>query len=173
MKLKFYDVDCIYTDYLREFDKRIPYIGYENRNKFLCGIVLNINDINYYVPVSSNKTKYFSSFIIYDEKKDDKIPISSLRFSFMFPCDNKNINLKDINAEKDLKYRELMRKEYKYCNKYSAQIIKKANKIYELAQKKELREKYNLCDFKLLEEKFYKYNKRKLKLKSYRYIIYL
>jgi len=43
--------------------------------------------------------------------------------------------------------------ESEYCNKNIAQIKKKAEKIYELAKHKEFREKYNLCNFKLLEEK--------------------
>jgi len=140
----------------------------------LCGIVLNINDINYYVPVSSNKTKYLSSFVIYDESNDDKIPMSSLRFSFIFPCPNESIKVKKINDEKDIKYKELMKKGYDYCNKYAEQIVSKAKKIYELALKKELREKYNLCNFKLLEEKFKEYIERNLninlvsKLSTYR-----
>lgn len=87
MKLNFYDIDSKYTDYLREYDDKIPHINYDSRDKFLCGIVLSINNTNYYVPVSSNKNKYLSSFMIcdYGENKN-KIPISSLRFSFMFPC---------------------------------------------------------------------------------------
>ena len=60
MKLNFYDIDSKYTDYLREYDDKIPYINYNSRDKFLWGIVLSINNTNYYVPVSSNKNKYLS-----------------------------------------------------------------------------------------------------------------
>lgn len=61
MKLNFYDIDSKYTDYLRNYDEKIPYINYDSRDKFLCGVVLSINSMNYYVPVSSNKNKFLSS----------------------------------------------------------------------------------------------------------------
>jgi len=96
MELKFYDVLNSYTNYLRQYEEKIPYIGgYKNHNKFLCGIVLTVNSMNYYVPVSSNKQKFRSSFMIYgkDKNGDDKIT-SSLRFSFMFPCPIESIFLK-------------------------------------------------------------------------------
>ena len=35
MKLNFYDIDSKYTDYLREYDDKIPYINYNSRDKFL------------------------------------------------------------------------------------------------------------------------------------------
>lgn len=38
MKLNFYDVDKEYTDYLRKFDDKIPYIEYKGRNKFCVGL---------------------------------------------------------------------------------------------------------------------------------------
>ncbi len=156
MKLNFYDIDNEYTDYLRKFDAKIPYINYNNRDKFLCGVVLSINNTNYYVPVSSNKNKYLSSFIIYDENKNI---LSSLRFSFMFPCPIECITLKKFSLETDIKYRGLTQKEYEYCNKHIFKIKKQALKIYNLAKKQELRQKYNLCNFEFLEEKCKEYNK--------------
>ena len=160
MKLNFYDIDNEYTNYLRKYDSKIPYINYDTKNKFLCGVVMTINNNNYYVPVSSNKNKFLSSFIIYDEKSDgQKIPTSSLRFSFMFPCPVECISIKDIKKEIDTKYRILTQKEYEYCNKHIDAIKKQAKKIYELANKENLREKYNLCNFKFLEEKCNEYIK--------------
>jgi len=73
--------------------------------------------------------------------------------AIMFPCPIELITPKDLKKETDLKYKGLTQKEYEYCNKNIAQIKKKAEKIYELAKHKEFREKYNLCNFKLLEEK--------------------
>lgn len=50
------------------------------------------------------------------EKKGDNLkPISSLRFSFMFPCLAKYLSLKDFSKE-DKKYQILLRKELRYCN---------------------------------------------------------
>ena len=86
--------------------------------------VLTVNNINYYVPVSSNKSKYLSSFLIYDGNKRLENVTSSLRFSFMFPCPIECISLKDINLEVDKKYKILTQKEYEFCNKYIEQIKK-------------------------------------------------
>lgn len=151
MKLQFFDVDKNYTDYLRNNgDSKIPYIDYKNRNKFLCGIVLTINNMNYYVPVSSNKENFKSSLLI----RPDNITTSSLRFSFMFPCPIENITIKDFSKEKDIKYKNLMQKEYEFCNKNLNRIKKKANEIYNLGLIEENRKKFNLCNFPLLEEKY-------------------
>ena len=158
MKLNFYDVDKTYTDYLRNFDNKVPYIQYKGKDKFLCGVVLTVNNINYYVPVSSNTNRFLSSFIIYDYKTNKKkFSTSSLRFSFMFPCPIECLRLKDIRKEPDKKYKVLTHKEYEYCNKHIDEIKNKALKIYKLSQNELFRKKYNLCNFRLLEEKYEKY----------------
>lgn len=89
MQLKFYEVDAKYIRYLKEEgDNKIPNIDYEKHKKFFCGIVLTINNFNYFVPVSSYHKKAHTVFLIMDKDKKTKgfKPISSLRFSFMFPC---------------------------------------------------------------------------------------
>ena len=87
-KLSFYDVDKEYIDYLKQEEikqrgfTKVPNMEYENEQKFLCGIVLSINNINYYVPVTSYKKKKSESFlIIFDDDKYNKIK-GSLRFNF-------------------------------------------------------------------------------------------
>ena len=67
MDLFFYDVDPQYIKYLKqkEIEKRgftrVPDIEYKNEKKMVCGIVLEINDYKYYVPISSYKKKRISS----------------------------------------------------------------------------------------------------------------
>lgn len=50
--LKFYDIDENYVKYLQTIDKQIPNIHYSSNNKFICGIVLEMDRINYYAPIS-------------------------------------------------------------------------------------------------------------------------
>lgn len=92
--LKFYDVDIEYVKYLKKFDNKVPNIEYANNNKFVCGIVLNINDNKFFAPISSkiNKTNP-STFIILENNKK---PISSIRFSYMFPIPSIALTLKDF-----------------------------------------------------------------------------
>ena len=52
--LGFYNIDESYIKYLQGFDAKVPNIGYTAHNKFVCGVVLKINNLDYYVPLSSN-----------------------------------------------------------------------------------------------------------------------
>ena len=73
MKLKFYEVDSEYIKYLKENgDDKIPNIDYEKHKKFFCGIVLTINNFNYFAPVSSYNKKAHTVFLIMDKDKETK-----------------------------------------------------------------------------------------------------
>ena len=159
MTLKFYEVDSEYIKYLKENgDDKIPNIEYKKHKKFFCGIVLTINNFNYFAPVSSYNKKVHTSFLIMDKDKETKKlkPISSLRFSFMFPCPIEYLSQKDFSKE-DEKYRNLLRKELRYCNKNIEKIKKLANEVYKLGLKEETRKKFNICNFKKLEETYFRY----------------
>ena len=87
MRLKFYEVDSKYIKYLKENgDEKIPNIDYKKHKKFFCGIVLTINNFNYFAPVSSYNKKVHTSFLIMDKDRETNMlkPISSLRFSIIF-----------------------------------------------------------------------------------------
>lgn len=164
MTLKFYEVDSEYIKYLKENgDEKIPNIEYKKHKKFFCGIVLTINNFNYFAPVSSYNKKVHTSFLIMDKDKETKKlkAISSLRFSFMFPCPIEYLSQKDFSKE-DEKYRNLLRKELRYCNKNREKIKKLANEVYKLGLKEETRKKFNICDFKKLEETCFRYINDKL-----------
>ena len=134
MNLKFYEVDGEYIKYLRvNGDQKIPNIEYEKHKKFFCGIVLTINNFNYFAPVSSYNKKVHTSFLIMDKDRETKElkAISSLRFSFMFPCPIEYLSQKDFSKE-DEKYKILLRKELHYCNINREKIKKMANEVYRL-----------------------------------------
>ena len=71
-KLNFYSVDSYYSLYLQkaEQDKRgfsrVPNMAYSEKykQKFLCGIVLQVNSVDYYVPVTSYKQQKPDNFLI-------------------------------------------------------------------------------------------------------------
>lgn len=161
MNLKFYEVDGEYIKYLRvNGDQKIPNIEYEKHKKFFCGIVLTINNFNYFAPVSSYNKKVHTSFLIMDKDRETKElkAISSLRFSFMFPCPIEYLSQKDFSKE-DEKYKILLRKELHYCNTNREKIKKMANEVYKLGLNEKNRQKFNICDFKKLEEKCLEYIK--------------
>ena len=58
-KLKWYIVDKDYVNYLRRYDSKVENIDYADKLKPYIGILVTINDINYYVPISSVKEKHY------------------------------------------------------------------------------------------------------------------
>lgn len=159
MSLKFYEVDRNYIKFLKEHgDSKIPNIEYGLHKKFFCGIVFTVNNFNYFVHVSSYNKKLSTSFLIKEIDKDTKQlkAISSLRFSFMFPCPIEYLNQIDFSKE-DEKYWNLLRKELHYCNINREKISKLAKQIYKLGLSEKYRNLFNICNFKRLEEKCMEY----------------
>lgn len=150
--LKFFDVDTKYTDYLRQFEPKIPYINYGNNNKFVCGIVLSISEYNYFAPISSNKKQNKTSLLIKDRSNN---ALSSIRFSFMFPAPSSVLTIKDFKQIKnsDSKYADLLLKEYQYCRDNEPLILMMAEKVHNIGCNPNHVLSQYCCSFKLLEEK--------------------
>ena len=154
--IKFYDIDEAYVRYLQTIDSKIPNIHYNTNNKFICGVVLNINGINYYAPISHTTQRFQTSLLIYD----GDTAISSIRFSFMFPAYNDVLtqkNFRDI-AKIDPNYANLISKEYAYCRSHEADILRKAASVYRIGCNPNHRFNYACCNFRNLEENYMKYN---------------
>lgn len=127
--LKFYYVNTDYADFLR--DKRlgdacVPYTDYPKRKKFFIGIIFQIEGINYFAPISSNTDINPAAFCIMDKEN----VISTVRVNFMFPVIDDVYKLLDIQNIKDIRYKRLIEKEYRYCNKFREQIRGLAREIY-------------------------------------------
>ena len=83
----------------------------------------------------------------------------------MFPCSIEFLSQKDF-AKEDKKYQILLRKELHYCNINEEKIKKQAMRVYKLRMNENTRKKYNICDFKKLEEKCVEYLKLKENTKN-------
>ena len=166
-KLNFYDVDNEYIQYLKNIEIKtrgftcVPDIIYLNEKKFLCGVVLEINNFKYYVPVTSYKKKQSENVLIeFPKDKTDKIK-GSLRFNFMFPVPDNMIKPRIIKSEIDEKRRIFLYEQLKFCNKNYDIIIRQAKRTYTIITKKlNLNLLKNSCDFKLLEEACIKWEKQ-------------
>ena len=152
--LKFYDIDKKYIEFLKGFDNKIPNISYDSNDKFVCGVVLNINDVNYFAPISHNTTVYKTSFPI--THKNDVI--ATIRFSFMFPADMSVLKEKKFDTHNN-KYEDLLDIEWRDCNKHEKEIKQKALQVYKIGCNPHHRLNRNCCNFKLLEEKYKQYEK--------------
>lgn len=144
--LKFYDIDKDYISYLKTFDEKVPNIEYNSNNKFVCGIVLEINNVKYYAPISHKTEKQQTNLRIFDNDR----PIATIRFSFMIPAFDdilKFKNFKDI-AKIDYNYAALLYAEYSYCSSNIKTIKDKALAVYKIGCNKKHRLNYTCCDFK-------------------------
>lgn len=161
-KLRFYSVDVGYGDYLRQFDPKVPHIEYPKHNKFFVGVVFEIGNQKYFAPVSSYRQKDKGVFNIYDGGQI----ISSIRFNFMFPVIDGVYSLLDIKNDFSGSYKNLLQKEYFYCNQHREEIRQIAASTYSKRIKAKTNPKQKsfydtiMINFKLLEIQAKKYKKQ-------------
>jgi protein AbiQ len=123
--------------------------GDSRKPKFLCGIVLEINGMDYYVPVTSYKKKKPDNFLI--QAANGQV-VSSLRFNYMFPVPKSLLSERTIATEPDRAYRALLSQELRYCIRNQEMVRHLAERTYKRVMLgKNLGLVANSCDFKLLE----------------------
>ena len=173
MKLNLYSISDKYIKYLRKFDDKI----YDNKEEIrthkrkYLGVVLTVNDFNYYIPMSSPKK---SDYLDFDNKiirNDTKTIIrihesgrlyGTLRISNMIPVPITELQPYIIADEDDLKYREVILGELRYINNNSSKIIKYAKTVYNQKIKNmDIGYIKNTVNFRLLEEKLKEWNNEK------------
>ena len=162
--MKYFDlyyIDIKYIKYLYQYENKVQYnpkVGeeYTIRRPYL-GIVLNINDYNYFVPLEhprSSHQKMKNNNHIY---KIHEGKYGILGFNNMLPVPNTVLTKININ-EQTARYKQILISQYRFCNKHSEIIYKKAMNTYK--QYKEGKNKFLnsiCCNFNLLEEKAKKY----------------
>ena len=158
--LKFYEVNATYIDYLLKVDSRVPRVNYSAKNshdKFLCGIVLAINNYDYFAPISSFTTPQRTNILIKNAKGR---VLSSIRLSFMIPIPPGVATLKDIDAEPSQSYKFLLYDELRFCNRNANYIRQRAKIVYNAVTVKQIPLMIkNCCNFKKLETACDEYNK--------------
>lgn len=112
--MDFYRISEEYIQFLQKYEKKkrgitkVPNIRYKDRNKFAFGAVLQVNDISYYVSVSSFDKKQEANILI--KVPEDKKQIKgSLRFNYMIPVPEECMSRLIIKDIKDEKYRNLIK----------------------------------------------------------------
>ena len=173
MKLNLYSVSDKYINYLRQFDDKI----YDNKEEIrtherkYLGVVLTVNEFNYYIPMSSPKNSDYIDISKKIIRKDTKTIIriyegnrlyGTLRISNMIPVPITELEPYMVSNETDLKYKEVILGELRYINNNSNRIIKYAKTVYNQKIKNmDIGYIKNTVNFKLLEEKLKEWNKGK------------
>lgn len=172
--MKLYEITDEYINYLRKFDDRV-YDNKEDKRKVMrkyLGIVLKINELNYYIPMSSPKKSDYKNNdirksvipiirIISNEEIDD-VPVlkGTLRISNMIPVPDSELILYEPKNEKNKNYKILVEKELEFIGKNEYLIKKYANILYKQKMNHyDVSYIKNVVDFNLLEEKCKEYKK--------------
>lgn len=165
MILHFYNVDKEYVKYLQKVERehrgftKVPNMEYGagHEDKFVCGIVLDINGFKYYVPVSSYKKQQNNNILI--KLKDKYNPVKgSLRFNYMFPISDEYVTMRDFSKEKTESRKLFLHRQAVYCDSIRDDIYNKALETYnDVNNSNDKNLVQNSCDFKLLEQKCKEY----------------
>lgn len=129
------------------------------------GILFNIEELEYFAPLTSPKKKHKTMKNTIDFLKIDDGNLGAVNFNNMIPVRKKQYKLVDLNQnvkDKSLKkYHKLLQEQLNWLNAHYLTIISKSYKLYELYNSGRLSTniKNRCCNFKLLEEKCLAYNK--------------
>ena len=166
-----------YITYLRKFDNKVQLNSREEHkdNKPFVGVLFKINNIEYFVPISSNGKEKFNRiyenyvkngikpidmFFIEDDTNNSRKLISILNLNNMIPIPENAKIYFNIEQDKDF---SLLVKEIKYCNMHKEEIIKNSKKIYNAVTKHTWGSlEKRCCNFSLLEEKSKLYENKKI-----------
>ena len=168
--LQWYIVNKKYVKYLKFFDNKIENIDYQSNLKPFIGIILNINNFNYYVPIYSPKGKHYrmkDGIDFIKIKKEDRI-LGVLNLNNMIPILNKYVKVLKYNeiekyrtfkTDREKKtYIALLNSELKIINSKYEEINRNAIKLYEEKIKNpNSKVSRRCCNFKFLETKLNQY----------------
>ena len=130
------------------------------------GILFNVNDIEYFAPLSSPKPKHMHIKNNLDIVKIDKGKYGVVNFNNMIPVTKNNYKIYDFNLKSkdidELKWQNLLKTQLLWLNKNIKYVKDKALNLYDKYVNNRLddRIKIRCCNFILLEEKCFEYNKK-------------
>lgn len=157
--MKFYEVDSRYIDYLLPFAPHLfrnKQAGQQNERKYI-GVVLEVNGMKYFAPLSSYKPKHETMKNGLDFIKVGNYAV--ININNMFPVPEKCYTYVDFNRERNQQYKKLLITEYRIILGLQDKIRKNAAEVYkqkiQSGNKTALTKRCN--DFLLLEEKCKQY----------------
>ncbi len=125
-----YEVDEEYISFLSEKDPRLFHNKKKNEThgRKYIGIVLSVNNTDYFAPLSSFKEKHIHMPETLDFMKIGTKAVINL--NCMFPAPNSVLKYVDINSILDYKYKSLLQIEYRFIRKNQTKIRIRASEVY-------------------------------------------
>ena len=162
--MKIYRVQDDYIKYLRTKEKRVL----ENKNERIpyVGIILTVNNLNYFVPLSSPKPKHKTMKNTKDFHKIANGIYGAINFNKIIPVPTECIINFRFENEEDQEYRLLLQNQYKIIKDMMDIIENKTKRIYEIFHTNDkdltpadLKVIRRCCNFDLLEKMCKEYKK--------------
>ena len=172
--MDWYVVDKNYVAYLRSFDSKVGQVEYGDRLKLHIGIIVQIGDFKYYVPVSSPKQKHermgnsldFQKIVDQESGKlyaviniNNMIPVPD-EYITQLKYDQISNHRVFADDKERTDYIFLLQQEKSIIDGLDAVLKDKAKKLYEkFITNPDSSLARRCCDFTLLQEKSLEYNK--------------
>ena len=130
MNLCFYEINSKYIDYLSVLEPHFFHnkrLGQQNERKYI-GIILHVNNMSYFAPLSSFKPKHskMKESVDFIKIKDYAV----ININNMFPVPEGLYTYINIQKEKNASYRALLQAEYRIIKKKKERLIKNADIVY-------------------------------------------
>ena len=126
--LKIYEVNPRYVKYLSAYQEQIFFSEGDKSSRKYIGIVLEINGLKYFAPLSSFKPKHkkMSEGVDFIKIKDYAV----ININNMIPVPDGEFYLVDVNGTKDPHYKFLLQAESREINRQRNRILKNADIVY-------------------------------------------
>ena len=158
-KFKIVKIDYQYCDFLRKFDNKVCYNACTKQLRPFIGVLFEINEKEYYAPLSSPKAKHKLLKNKLDLIKIDGGNLGVININNMIPVNKKSYELFDLNKKtsdvNEIKRIKLLKEQLRWLNKNSLEVRKISKTLYNLYVNNKLPDnvKNRCCNFILLEEK--------------------
>lgn len=158
-------LDSKYCDYLRQYDKLVPYNFDKKKLRPFIGVLFEVNNCKYFAPLTSPKEKHKKMNTTLDFLKLDNGKLGAINFNNMLPVTNKNIIKLDLDKEcltkAEEKYIKLLKEQIYWLNRNDEKLYNRSKKLYDKYVNGTLNKNIakRCCNFILLEEKCREYNK--------------
>lgn len=158
-------LDSKYCDYLRQYDKLVPYNFDKKKLRPFIGVLFEVNNCKYFAPLTSPKEKHKKMNTTLDFLKLDNGKLGAIYFNNMLPVTNKNIIKLDLDKEcltkAEEKYIKLLKEQIYWLNRNDEKLYNRSKKLYDKYVNGTLNKNIakRCCNFILLEEKCREYNK--------------
>jgi protein AbiQ len=162
--MKFYHVDDAYVAYLKTFEPKVS--DNKQQSRPYVGIIIEIDNVFFYAPLSSPKPKHKKMKNSIDFRKINGGIYGAININLMIPVPINLVYAIDFSQISDQKYKRLLQNQYKCIKSDWSNVVNAANKLYNMyimndssLSGNEKKIKQRCCNFPLLIDKANNYIK--------------